>query len=56
MLAVVFHYSLSDSKSPQVSRTRLRIIIIIIIIIPREFFTPALADGLSVESEGQQVS
>ena len=32
------------------------IIIIIIIIIPSTFFTPALADGLSLESEEQQVS
>ena len=31
-------------------------IIIIIIIIPWEFFTRALADGLSMESEWQQVS
>ena len=32
------------------------IIIIIIIIIPCEFFTPALADGSSLELEWQQVS
>ena len=33
------------------------IIIITIIIIPfREFFTPTLADGLSLESEWQEVS
>ena len=30
---MVFHWSLSDSKSPQVPRTRLRIITIIIFII-----------------------
>ena len=38
MLADGFHLSLSDSKSPQVSRTRLRIIIIITIIY-RDFYT-----------------
>ena len=32
------------------------IIIIIIIITPSEFFTSALADGLSLEFEWQQVS
>ena len=71
---MVFHWSLSDSKSPQVSRTRLRILavlsnaviwivstrlptsIIIIIIIFWEFFTPALADGFSLDFEWQQVS
>ena len=30
---MVFHCSLSDSKSPQVSRTRLRILAVLIIII-----------------------
>ena len=65
---MVFHWSLSDSKSPQVSRTRLNILAIlsngvvlivstrpptsnIIIIYSLEFFTSALADGLSLESE-----
>ena len=49
---MVFHWSLSDSKSPQVTRTLLNIIIIIIIIIC-EFFKPALAEDLSLESEWQ---
>ena len=49
---MVFHWSLSDNKSPQVSRTR---IIIIFIIIPSNFFTPALVDVLSLESEWQQL-
>ena len=31
-------------------------IIVIIIITPNEFFTPAFADGLSLEDEWQQVS
>ena len=85
---MVVHWSLSDSKSPQVSRTHLRIlavlsnavirivstrpptsvsycakstnhiiiIIIIIIIYSLEFFKPALADGLSLGFEWQQVS
>ena len=62
-----FHQSLCDSKSPQVSWTLLSIladlnnalviitIIIIIIIIMGEFFTWALADGFSLESEWHQV-
>ena len=93
---MVFPWRLSDSKSPQVSRTPLSIlavfnnaviwmvstrpptsksfrpfknplitvpkapitivtfiIIIIIVIIPCDFFTPALASGISLESEWQ---
>ena len=68
---MVFHWSLSDSKSPQVSRTLLSIqvdlntavfwmistrpCIIIFIIIITSFFLPELGDGLSLESEWQQV-
>ena len=64
-LLIIFHWSLSDSKSPHVSRTLLSIladlyntvvIIIIIIIHSLELFTSALADGFSLESEWQQVS
>ena len=43
---MIYHWSLSDRKSSP----------IIIIIIPWELFKPALADGLSLESEWQQVS
>ena len=56
---MVLHWSLSDSKSPQVSRSLLGILLIIIIIIiiySLEFFTPANVDGLSLEIEKQQVS
>ena len=44
---------LSNSKSPQISPAS---IIIIIIVTPWEFFTSALADGLSQEFEWYQVS
>ena len=64
---MVFRWSLSDRKSPQVSRIHLSIlanfnrevliiIIIIIIIIPCKFSSPAKAGGLSLESKWQQVS
>ena len=63
---MVFHWSLSDSKSPQVSRTLIRILanlnndviwmFFIIILLIWEFFTPVLADGFLLESECQQVS
>ena len=53
-LLVVFHWSLSDSKSPQVSRTLLSILAYCLFFL--EIFTPALADGLSLEFEWQQVS
>ena len=71
---MVIHWSFSDSKSSQVSRTLLSILavlsnaviwlvsthpptfIIIIIIIPCQFYTPAEADGISLDSEWQQVS
>ena len=56
---MVFHWSLTDSKSPQASRTRFRILAVIIIIIiiiiimftPWEFFSSVLPDGLLLESE-----
>ena len=55
-----FHWSLSDSKSPQVSQTRLIIIIIIIVIIIIillwELIKTALADDLPLKFEWQQVS
>ena len=68
---MVFHWSLSDSNSPQVSRTRLSIlavlsnavvwivsiiIIIIITLLILEFFIPVLADSFPLEFEWQQVS
>ena len=48
---MVFHWSPRDSKSLQVSET-----LLIIIIYSLEFFTSALADGLTLEFEWQQVS
>ena len=58
---MVFHWSLSDSKSLQVSRTLLSILAdlsyaVIIIIISWEFFTQGLADGLPLEFKWQQFS
>ena len=57
---MVFHKSLSDSKSPHVSRTLLSILANIntytIILLLWEFFKPAIADGFPQESEWQQVS
>ena len=69
---MIFYWGLGDSKSPQVSRTFLSILvdlsdvvvwmvsvrpqISVIIIYSFEFFTSALADGLSLEFEWQQVS
>ena len=45
---MILDWSLSDNNSPQVSRTLLNIIIYSL-----EFFTSALADGLSLEFEWQ---
>ena len=61
-LIIVFHKSLSNSKSPLVSRTLLSnltninntvawMVSIIVIFTPSKFITPALADGLSLEYE-----
>ena len=58
---MVFHWSLSDSKSPQVSRTRLSIVAILNNALVHyyyyyytgKFFTSVLADGLSPGSERQ---
>ena len=61
---MVFHWSLSDKKSRKVPRTLLSIqadlnnaVVWMISARPLcfEFFTPALADGLLRESEGQFV-
>ena len=58
---MVFHWSLSNSKSPQVSRTLLSILAVlsnavIWLFIPLEFFSSVFANGFSLESEWQQVS
>ena len=70
---MVFHWSLNDGKSPQVSRTRLRILAVLNNVVvwmvsthpptsnyyyyySLEFFSSALVDGFSLESEWQQVS
>ena len=63
---MVFHWSLSNSKSPQsilavlnnvvVWMVSTRPPIIIIIIIPWKFFTSVLADGLSLNFEWPQDS
>ena len=57
---MVFQWSLSDSKSPQVSRTLLSILAVltnaVVLFTPLEFFTSVLADGFSLEFEWQQVS
>ena len=47
---MVFHWSLSNRKSPQVFRAPLNILANIIFT-PLEFFTSALADGFSQEFE-----
>ena len=56
---MVFHWSLSDSKSPHVSRTSLSILAIlrnaVVLFTPLEFFTSVLADGFSLEFEWLQV-
>ena len=68
---MVFHWSMSDSNSPQVSMTLLSILAVLnnavvwivstrpptsqSIIIFMEFFTAVLADGFSLEFEWQQV-
>ena len=44
------------STRPSTSKSSSPFIIIIIIITIWEIFTPTLADGLSIESEGKQVS
>ena len=55
-LMMIFHWSFSDRKSPQISRTLLSIlavliiIIIIIILLIWKFFTPALADSFPLDS------
>ena len=54
---MVFHWSLSDSKCPQVPKILLSIIItIIIIVLFSEFFIPALVDSFSQEFKWHQVS
>ena len=59
MLTIPLHPSFLDTWSlsiPSLESKALWIIIIIIIIYLLEFFTSALADGLSLEFEWQQVS
>ena len=56
-----FYLSLSDSKSPQVSRTLLSILAVLLFFFLLlfhfwEFFTPALADVFLMEFEWQEVS
>ena len=47
-LLLGFHWSLSDCKSPQISRPLLSILLLFSFF---EFFTPALADGFPMEFE-----